>query len=500
MRTRSGLAFTLLTLAACGGMGVPKHSGYSRVAASPMYDTASGESYAPIAENGEIAVADAPRSTFAIDVDTASMSNVRRFLEDGSLPPPDAVRIEEMINYFDYAYPDPTDGRPFAVITEAGPSPFHADRRLVHIGLQGKRMAAEEVPARNLVFLIDTSGSMADPDKLPLVKEGLALLVEQLDADDRVAMVAYAGSVGVVLEPTAGDQKDEIIGALQRLESGGSTNGAGGIQAAYMEARRNYAKGGINRVVLVTDGDFNVGPSSDEELIELIEKERADGIGLTVLGFGTGNTQDSKMEALADHGNGNYAYIDSLAEARKVLVEEAGGTLVTIAQDVKVQVEFDESQVSSYRLVGYENRLMTTEEFRDDSKDAGELGAGHSVTALYEIVPAAGAQVGAQLATVRLRWQPPGGGEATELAAAVIDGGPRLTETSDDFRFSAAVAGFGMLLRDSEHKGTATWLGVRDLARASAEADPSGRRIQLVTLIETAARLSGVDLGPAVAR
>jgi Ca-activated chloride channel homolog len=488
----AGVALT----AACGGV---HRSGFTHTAAVARHDVGFAEAYAPISENGVFAVADAPRSTFAIDVDTAAMSNVRRFLEDGALPPRDAVRIEEMINYFDYAYPDPTDGGPFAVITEVGPSPFHDGRQLVHIGLQGQRIAAADLPPRNLVFLVDTSGSMDEPDKLPLLKQAFSLLVDQLGADDRVGIVVYAGSAGVVLEPTPGDRKDAILGALTRLEAGGSTHGAGGIVTAYAEVRRHFARGGVNRVILATDGDFNVGISSDDELVRLIERERKDGIGLTVLGFGTGNLKDAKMEKLADHGNGNYAYIDSIAEARKVLVEEAGGTLVTIAQDVKVQVEFDPAQVTSYRLIGYENRLLATEDFRDDTKDAGELGAGHSVTAIYEIEPASGATAGAAMATVRLRWQPPGGGEATEIAAPV-DGGRPLAATSHDFRFSAAVAGFGMLLRDSEHKGAATWTTVRDLARGAADADPTGRRLQLVSLVETAARLAGAELGPTRAR
>jgi len=501
MRHSPALLALLLALPACLGSAkrvTAYHTG-GAMAAPPYLDATAGESYAPISENAMVAVADAPRSTFAIDVDTAAMSNVRRFLEDGALPPADAVRIEEMINYFDYAYPDPESG-PFAVITEVGPSPFHPGRTLLHVGLQGKRMAAAELPPRNLVFLVDTSGSMHDPNKLPLVKQALGLLVEQLDARDRVGIVAYAGGVGVVLEPTTGDQRDTIIGALANLEAGGSTHGSGGITAAYALAREHLDPQAINRVILVTDGDFNVGISDEGELVKLIEKERAGGIALTVLGFGTGNLADSRMEKLADHGNGNYGYIDDLAEAKKLLVEEAGGTLVTIAQDVKVQVELDPAQVESYRLIGYENRLLADEDFRDDGKDAGELGAGHSVTAIYELVPAKTASRGAAVATVRLRWQPPGGGEATELVTDAVDAGADLGSTSHDFRFAAAVAGFGMLLRGSDHAGDATWTGVRDLARGAADADRSGRRLQLVSLIETAARLSGADLGPTVAR
>jgi Ca-activated chloride channel family protein len=482
----------LLLLSACGGGSYKRAYSVADTAYAAPYESAGGESYTPIQENAQVAVADAPRSTFAIDVDTASMSNVRRFLEDGALPPADAVRIEEMVNYFDYAYPDAQQG-PFAVITEVGPSPFHTGRKLVHIGLQGKRLAAAETPAMNLVFLVDTSGSMADADRLPLLKQGLKLVVDEMGADDRIGIVAYAGSAGVVLEPTS--DRDAILAALQRLESGGSTAGAQGIVAAYDLAHRHFDKRAINRVILATDGDFNVGVTNEEELVKLIEEERRGGVFLTVLGFGTGNLKDSRMEKLADHGNGNYAYIDTLAEARKVLVEEAGGTLVTIAQDVKVQVEFDEEQVAAYRLLGYENRMLAEQDFRNDAKDAGELGAGHSVTAIYEIEPAEHARANAALATVRLRWQPPGGGEATEMAVEAVDRGLALGKTSDDFRFSAAVAGFGMLLRGSEQRGDATWASVRDLARAAADGDT--RRIQLVSLVEIAARLAGSPLGGA---
>ena len=496
MRPFRSPALLLTLLAACGGGKLARpYGGHTSAQMVAPYDTASGESYAPIAEHEVVAVADAPRSTFAIDVDTASMSNVRRFLEDGALPPRDAVRVEEMINYFDYAYPQPADG-PFAVVTEVGPSPFHAGRQLVHIGLQGKAIGAAETPPRNLVFLLDTSGSMASPDKLPLLKQGLGLLVERLGPADRVGIVAYAGSAGVVLEPT-GD-RDAIINAMDRLDAGGSTAGGDGIVAAYALARRHFDPRAINRVILATDGDFNVGVTDEGELVRLIERERDGGVFLTVLGFGTGNLADSRMEKLADHGNGNYAYIDGLAEARKVLVEEAGGTLVTIAQDVKVQVELDPAEVASYRLIGYENRLLADEDFRDDGKDAGELGAGHSVTALYEVTPAAGARGAAPLATVRLRWQPPGGGAATELAIPTAAAAPTLDATSDDFRFAAAVAGFGMLLRDSPARGDATWASIRELARASTAADP--RRAALLPLLDTAARLAGAAPAPAVAR
>jgi Ca-activated chloride channel family protein len=458
----------------------------------------SGESYEMIVDNPVVATADQTKSTFAIDVDTASMSNVRRFLEDGQLPPSDAVRTEEMINYFDYGYPDPGEGYPFAVVTELAPSPFHAGDQLLQIGMQGRRIEEADLPAMNLVFLLDTSGSMEDADKLPLLKQAFGLLVARMRSQDRVAIVAYAGAAGVVLEPTDGDHKDAILAAIAGLGAGGSTAGAGGIQAAYELARASFTKQGINRVLLATDGDFNVGVTDEGELTRMIEAEAKGGIALTVLGFGTGNLADSRMEKLADHGNGNYAYIDDVAEAKKVLVEQAGGTLVTIAQDVKIQVEFDPAQVSSFRLIGYEDRVMSNQDFRNDAKDAGELGAGHTVTAIYELTPAAGASAAAAAATVRLRWQPPGGGEATEIAVEARGAAPTLAKSSDDVRFAAAVAGFGMLLRASEHRGDATWKSVRDLARDAAGGDT--RRLQLVALIETAARLSGADLGPKLAK
>jgi Ca-activated chloride channel family protein len=488
----------LLLLASCAKMGAPGRLESPRMRSMPAEEAYAGESYDAYVDNPVIATAEQTRSTFAIDVDTASMSNVRRFLEDGQLPPEAAVRTEEMINYFDYGYPDPSDGYPFAVVTEMAPSPFHAGDQIVHVGLQGKRVAEEDRPPVNLVFLIDTSGSMDDPDKLPLVKEGFALLVERLKPDDRVGIVAYAGEAGVVLEPTSGENKDTILAAIAGLGAGGSTAGAGGLQAAYDLARAHFSKKGVNRVILATDGDFNVGITDEGELVKLITDQAKSGIALTVLGFGTGNYQDSRMEKLADHGNGNYAYIDEIAEARKVFVEQGGSTLVTIAQDVKVQVEFDPAQVESFRLIGYENRVMANQGFRNDAKDAGELGAGHNVTALYEITPAKGADAAKAFATVRLRWQPPGGGEATEIAVEAKTGAKKLAGASDDLRFASAVAGFAMLLRGSEHRGDATWVGVRDLALDASGDDT--RRLQLVSLIESAARLSGVDLGPQVAR
>ncbi|MCY7348143.1 MAG: VWA domain-containing protein, partial [Pyrinomonadaceae bacterium] len=346
----------------------------------------SGERYAEIEENPFLETARAPLSTFSIDVDTASYSNVRRYLNDGQMPPKDAVRIEELINYFEYDYPQPIGDAPFSVNTEAATAPWNRKHKIVSIGLQGKKVAMEDLPPTNLVFLIDVSGSMNTPDRLPLVKSGLRRLTEQLSAKDRVAIVVYAGKSGLVLDST--NNRGEILAALDNLEAGGSTNGGQGIQLAYKVALDNFIQGGNNRVVLATDGDFNVGVTSDNELVKLIEAKRKTGIFLSVLGFGTGNTNDSMMEKLADKGNGNYAYIDSQEEARKALGEQVAGTLYTIAKDVKIQVEFNPARVAGYRLIGYENRLLANKDFNDDTKDAGEIGAGHSVTALYEIVPA----------------------------------------------------------------------------------------------------------------
>ena len=346
------------------------------------------EEYDRIYENPFLAVGQNPLSTFSIDVDTASYTNTRRFLSQNQLPPADAVRLEELINYFAYDYPQPTGADPFSVTTELARAPWNPDHELLMVGIQGQDLATEELPPNNLVFLLDVSGSMNEPDKLPLLKNAMKLLVEQLDGEDRVSIVVYAGAAGLVLEPTPGDEADQILAAINALEAGGSTAGGEGIELAYDVAKESFLNNGNNRVILATDGDFNVGPSSDGELVRLIEDKRDDDIFLTVLGLGTGNYKDSKMEQLANKGNGNYAYLDSILEAKKALVTEMGGTLVTIAKDVKLQIEFNPGVVKAYRLLGYENRLLNAEDFNDDQKDAGELGAGHSVTALYELIPA----------------------------------------------------------------------------------------------------------------
>ncbi|MBC8074075.1 MAG: VWA domain-containing protein, partial [Deltaproteobacteria bacterium] len=409
-------------------------------------DATAQERYATIAEHGFVATQDDRRSTFAIDVDTASYSNMRRFIDDGRLPPADAVRIEELINYFDYDDAPPTDGSPFAVHSEVASCPWAEGHLLVRLGLQGEVFNAEDLPTRNFVFLVDVSGSMSD--RLPLLRESLGLLVDALRPADRVSIVVYAGASGIVLDPTTGKDKPAIRAALARLEGGGSTNGGAGIELAYRLAERHFVEGGANRVVLATDGDFNVGISDERALARLIERKRESGVFLSVLGFGEGNLQDAAMETLADRGNGNYAYIDSIDEARKVLVDEAAATLVTIAKDVKIQVEIDPEEVASWRLVGYENRKLAHQDFDDDSKDAGEIGAGHDVTALYEIVPArAEHERSSPLMRVALRYKQPDGTHSTRLSHEVGSDARSLAAASNDLRFAAAVAQLGMLLR-----------------------------------------------------
>ena len=471
------------------------------------------EQYAAIAENPFLDAGRAPLSTFAIDVDRASYSNVRRFLSYGQRPPRDAVRIEELVNYFRYDYAAPKHGNadPLAVSIETHAAPWKPTHRLVRIGMQAKRIDVADLPPANLVFLIDVSGSMQMPNKMPLVIRSLQLLVNELREQDRVAIAVYAGAAGLVLPSTPGSEKATILSALDRLQGGGSTNGAAGIRLAYRVARESFNAEGANRVILATDGDFNVGTTSDSELLQLIETERKSGVSLTVLGFGQGNLQDAKMELLADKGNGQYAYIDDLAEAQKALVREMGGTLFTLAKDVKIQVEFNPARVRAYRLLGYENRLLRDEDFNDDTKDAGELGAGHSVTALYEVELTdwqSSVQTGSvdaprytsteprratkrgtsdELAFVKVRYQPPQGGQSVLRSWAV-------TETAGvpttDFTFASAVAGFGLLLRDSEHKGNLTWNDVRELAERGTGADRDGDRAGFLRLIGQAERLA----------
>ncbi|MBX7081095.1 MAG: VWA domain-containing protein [Nannocystaceae bacterium] len=461
---------------------------------SAMLESASGDEYAHVEEAGFVAIADDAKSTFGVDVDTASYTNVRRFLDSGQLPPADAVRIEEMINYFDYDLDRPSGGKPFAVESEVATCPWAKDHLLVKLALQGESINPEDAPARNMVFLMDVSGSMSGPDRLPLLRDALELMVDRMRPQDRVAIVVYAGASGIVLDSQPGTQKARIRAALKNLESGGSTNGGAGIELAYRVAERNFIEGGSNRVILATDGDFNVGVQSHKALVKLIESKRDSGVFLSVLGVGRGNLDDDTMEALADKGNGHYAYLDSLGEARRVLADGATGTTVTIAKDVKIQVEFDPDEVASWRLIGYENRKLAHADFDDDRKDAGEIGAGHSVTALYEIVPRRGERTGdGTLMNVALRYKLPAGDTSTLLTHDVSADPRSLASASDDLRFAAAVAQFGMLLRNSSHRGTATWASTVALADgASGESGCS--RGEFVRLASQAAKLAGAGV------
>ena len=477
-------------------------------------DAMNTEQYDLIVENDFRSVLKAPLSTFGIDVDNASYSNTRRFLNQGTMPPRDAVRVEELINYFNYEYPQPEGEIPFTVNTEISECPWNTSHKLVHIGLQGRQIPKENMPPTNLVFLLDVSGSMNEYNKLPLLKNAFKLLVKELRAEDRVAIVVYAGASGVVLPSTPGSEKRAMRLAIDELQAGGSTAGAEGIHLAYKIAEKNFIKEGNNRVILATDGDFNVGQSSDSELVQIIEEKREKGISLSVFGFGTGNYKDSKMEKLADNGNGNYAYIDNINEARKVLVNEITSTLYTIAKDVKLQVEFNPAHVKEYRLIGYENRLLNKEDFNDDKKDSGDLGAGHTVTALYEIIPSdskeaitsnvddlkyqdrsvkSSATNNPDLMTIKLRYKTPESKTSELIELTTRDPGLYLNQTSDNFRFSAAVAGFGMLLRDSKYKGNATFESIEELAQGSKGPDLDGYRNEFLRLIEICKALSADD-------
>ncbi|AFZ56875.1 VWA domain-containing protein [Anabaena cylindrica FACHB-243] len=470
------------------------------------------ENYNRIDDNPFHRVGNDPLSTFSIDVDTASYSNMRRFITQGQLPPKDAVRIEELINYFTYNYPQPTGNRPFSVTTEVTAAPWNPQHKLVQVGLQGKRLESETLPPSNLVFLIDVSGSMGEPNKLPLVKQSLKLLVNKLSPEDRVSLVVYAGNAGVVLPATPGSQKTKILAAIDRLEAGGSTAGGQGIELAYKIAKQNFLKSGNNRVILATDGDFNVGVSSDAELTRLIEQKRDQGIFLTVIGFGTGNYKDGKMEQLADKGNGNYAYIDTLLEAKKVLVNDIRGTLFTIAKDVKIQVEFNPAKVQAYRLIGYENRLLQNQDFNDDKKDAGEIGAGHSVTALYEIIPTdmksdvklpdidplryqrsgvtATDTADNEMMLVKLRYKLPQDNTSQLITQTIKDSEFNANQTpSTNLRFAAAIATFGMIIRDSEYKGNANYDLVMKLATQGQGEDQEGYRGEFIRLVEQSREL-----------
>ncbi len=473
---------------------------------SHIYDmpplNSNTESYANIEENGFKSVTLNPLSTFSVDVDGASYSNIRRYINGGALPPIDAVRVEEMINYFDYNYKIPKK-KPFSINTELSYAPWNENHLLLHVGLKGKTIDMKDVPHSNIVFLLDVSGSMNNPNKLPLVKSSLKLLLEKLRPEDRVAIVVYAGNSGLVLPSTSCSEKEEILKALDNLRAGGSTAGGAGLKLAYKVAEENFITNGNNRIVLATDGDFNVGQSSNGDILRLVENHRDKGIGISVLGFGMGNYKDDKMEIIANKGNGNYAYIDNLLEAKKVLVNEFGGTFFTIAKDVKFQLEFNPAEVEKYRLIGYENRLLNEEDFEDDTKDAGEIGAGHTVTALYEIIPKAPkkeldqnlkyqdvklneyAKKSKDLVTLKLRYKQPGTSKSKLLEQEVKARPSVINSTSNNFRFSAAVAGFGMLLRDSEYKGNITWDKITLLAKHARGEDELGYRGEFIRLVNS---------------
>ena len=474
-----------------------------------FYEYENRENYEHLDNNPVKLVANDPVSTFSIDVDTGSYSNVRRILNEGRMPPQGAVRIEEMINYFNYQYPQPKGRQPFSIVTEMAPSPWNNDTQLLHVGIQGVEFSAKERPDANLVFLVDVSGSMNQPNKLGLLKSSLKLLVKNMRDEDRIAIAVYAGAAGTVLESTPGKDRRKIISALDKLHAGGSTNGAAGIKLAYQIASENYIAGGINRIMLATDGDFNVGTTNFEQLIEMVERERKNGVSLTTLGFGAGNYNDHLSEQLADAGNGNHAYIDNLREANKVLVEQMGATLQTIAKDVKIQLEFNPAHVSQYRLIGYENRMLKREDFNNDKIDAGEIGAGHTVTALYEIVladsdggwveplkyqqnkPAEDANLSGELAELRIRYKQPEGNNSElilqplDRKAIIAD----LEDSSENFRFAAAVAGFGQVLRGADMLNDFNYEHVLELARAARSDDQHGYRGEFVSLVSLASSI-----------
>ena len=479
---------------------------------NPNHNT---EDYATIQENRFYEVTKEALSTFSIDVDAASYSNMRRFINNGQQPPIDAIRVEEMVNYFEYDYPQPTSKVPFEVITELSECPWQSKHKLLHVGLQGKKIPMEHLPASNIVFLIDVSGSMSDMNKLPLLQSSFKLLTDQLRPQDKVAIVVYAGAAGTVLPSTPGNNKIKIKDAIDNLQAGGSTAGGAGIQLAYKIARENFVEGGNNRVILATDGDFNIGESSDAGLVRLIEKERESGVFLTVLGFGMGNYKDNKMQQLADKGNGNHAYIDNINEARKVLVSEFGGTLFTIAKDVKIQIEFNPAKVAGYRLIGYENRVLDNEDFNDDKKDAGELGSGHTVTAMYEIIPAGVessfladvdqlkyqsneinkvAAKSKEWMTIKLRYKKPDGNKSLLIEEVVKNASEQLSQTSENFRWAASVAGFGMLLRNSEFKSDASYQDIIKLAESSKGKDEKGYRQECINMMKTMRSLTNPDI------
>ena len=482
---------------------VPAAAGYANdqyIFPPPSQSHFNRESYNHTPENSFITTLNDPLSTFSIDVDTASYSNIRRFIQSGHLPPVGAVRIEEMINYFSYNYPEPKSV-PFSISTELGPCPWQPENKLIRIGIKAKDLDEKQLPPSNLVFLIDISGSMNHANKLPLLKKSILMLTEKLSKNDRIAIVVYAGSDRIVLRPTPGNKKDVIRKAIQELTSGGSTHASSGIQTAYDLALQSFMPGGNNRIILASDGDFNVGITSRGELEQLIAEKKESGVYLTVLGFGMGNFHDDTMEILADKGNGNYAYIDSLLEAKKVLIKERASTLFALANDVKLQVEFNPAKVGGYRLLGYENRALADEDFNNDKKDAGEIGIGHTVTALYEIIPAGSKSIplvdplkyqevvhtnqpSEEILTVKLRYKPLGGKESLLLSHSLDDNRNVLEKTSLDFRFATAVAGYGLLLRHSDYGGRMNYPELITLARSGRGKDHEGYRAEFIRLLE----------------
>jgi len=506
-----------LEIVECDEMMVVSEMAISGVQSFRMNAPAIGqefntEDYSTIQENGFKSALNQPLSTFAIDVDNASYSNIRRFINMGQLPPKDAVRVEEMINYFNYDYRQPTGDNPFSITTEMASCPWYSKHNLLMVGLQGKEIAKDNIPPSNLVFLLDVSGSMNSPNKLPLVKSAMRMLVDELRPQDKVSIVVYAGAAGLVLDATPGTNKKKILDAIENLSAGGSTAGGEGLKLAYKVAGENLIEKGNNRIILATDGDFNVGISSDSEMEKIVSDEKQKGIYITVLGFGMGNYKDNKLEIIADKGNGNYAYIDNIQEARKIFIKEFGGTLYTIANDVKIQIEFNPENVKAYRLIGYENRLLNPEDFKDDKKDAGEMGSGHQVTALYEIVPVGvdtsipdvdklkyqkqdkktGSNYYNEMATVKFRYKKPG--ESVSIADSIVVAEPKnkKMETSSNFKLAAGIAQFGMLLRGSEFKGIATVESTVELVKQGRGNDEEGYAGELIRLIESAKSL-GID-------
>ncbi|MHC0446700.1 vWA domain-containing protein [Flavobacterium sp. 3-218] len=505
------MAFLVLTIFSCKKAYAPDEAAEAmdmtvvatdEIPAENYIADPNTESYAALEENPFESPLKEPLSTFSIDVDNASYTNIRRFINEGQKVPKDAVRVEEMINFFKYKYPQPEGEHPFAINTEYSDCPWNKNSRLLKIGLQGKNIPMANLPATNLVFLVDVSGSMDEQNKLPLLKESMKILVKELRPIDKVSIVVYAGSAGVVLEPTSGDNKDEIIDAFDDLHAGGSTAGGEGIELAYKLAQQNFIKEGNNRVVIATDGDFNVGASSDDDMLKLIEQKRESGVFLTVLGFGMGNYKDSKMEILADKGNGNYAYIDNIQEANRFLGKEFKGSMFAIAKDVKIQIEFNPNHVQAYRLIGYENRKLNAEDFKNDKIDAGELGSGHSVTALYEIVPTgvdsdyvpsdlkytktqkATENHSDELATVKFRYKKPDGNKSNEIVNVIADKKTDLENSSQDFKFTTAVSWFGLKLRESKYIANSSSSDIKRLAKSGLSNDDEGYRSEFVRLVD----------------